>query len=574
MSRKRKNTTLLLKHKLLFVILSIVLLNSIFMSAIFINNQSVKTEVERLNLALEARDAYHLFLETTQEIGLIQYDLLTGNYTNSRLNDLEEAHVHTEELLVSIEDFLESDPSLTNYFSLLQSVDIEFQRISSEYLSQPPLGERAQIITTQASNAITGNLIDLERARTPIDEFFQEIRETHIQQVDERMTASSTFLVISTVVLTIVSFFIIYLFGKHLTNGVQKVFKRIDAYRNHDFTYQQNVSRKDEIGQIDQALIAMAGHMTDALQVNKVSSDQVSQIVNDVVTQAKQNQHVSLHVEEHTKELQNQIHQQLDHATSISAITEESATSSQTIQQSVSYIKEQTEGLNSFAVQGQSTLEEMKQSVQTTATETNQLSDSIKQVVSDMQNVVRFTEHIDKISEQTNLLALNASIEAARAGDAGKGFAVVANEIRLLSEQTQNFSKQIKETLHSSETKTTLFMEQFLSFNDIVQTIVHKSNEVATLFTSIHNQGVEIERNQQDINESVTEISLGLEEVASSTQELVEAASSILSKSNTIQTSTKEQTISSDHLLETMIRLEDTSQQLKESAAAFKLDEK
>ena len=51
----------------------------------------------------------------------------------------------------------------------------------------------------------------------------------------------------------------------------------------------------------------------------------MSQIVNDVVTQAKQNQHVSLHVEEHTKELQNQIHQQLDHATSISAITEESA---------------------------------------------------------------------------------------------------------------------------------------------------------------------------------------------------------------------------------------------------------
>ena len=36
---------------------------------------------------------------------------------------LEEAHVHTEELLVSIEDFLESDPSLTNYFSLLQSVN-------------------------------------------------------------------------------------------------------------------------------------------------------------------------------------------------------------------------------------------------------------------------------------------------------------------------------------------------------------------------------------------------------------------------------------------------------------------
>lgn len=71
--------------------------------------------------------------------------------------------------------------------------------------------------------------------------------------------------------------------------------------------------------------------------------------------------------------------------------------------------------------------------------QTNRTNDSVQQIY-------KATAFIASIAEETDLLSLNASIEAARAGENGKGFAVVAEQIKKLSEQSNQSSNEIEET--------------------------------------------------------------------------------------------------------------------------------
>lgn len=81
---------------------------------------------------------------------------------------------------------------------------------------------------------------------------------------------------------------------------------------------------------------------------------------------------------------------------------------------------------------------------------TNTLS-SFEKIRNHFDDIRHYLEDINRINAQTNLLALNATIEAARAGDAGRGFSVVADEVRALSQRTEEFNHRIAIKIEDTE---------------------------------------------------------------------------------------------------------------------------
>ena len=281
------------------------------------------------------------------------------------------------------------------------------------------------------------------------------------------------------------------------------------------------LGRHDEIGDLSRVTITLrdamkatiqeisqnAKRLLDASELLGTAADQtngtmdhvrmaVNQIVENSTEQAQNSQNTS----EHMRIMGENI-------TETSAEVELLDDNAASMQQSSEKAAETLNNLRNINVEVERIIGEVQE-------QTNRTNDSV-------QKIHEATAFITSIAEETNLLSLNASIEAARAGESGRGFGVVADQIKKLSEQSNESSKEIEETaktLSEDSAKAVeimqqmqeIIMNQSASMQDtqkVVEEVIAQIGSSMQSIRQIKESTGHLENSRNEVLQAVSELS-------------------------------------------------------------------
>lgn len=217
-------------------------------------------------------------------------------------------------------------------------------------------------------------------------------------------------------------------------------------------------------------------------------------------------------------------------------------------------IDQVSDGIYGQAMESQSEMKHLMTDMERISKSFDEFSVFIAKMNTTIRMIDEITSFINGISEQTNLLSLNAAIEAARAGEAGRGFSVVAESIRGLAEQSKGSSIKIKEVLDNitNDIQHINAMSEEVQ-GDIAQGISNVGITVTT-FAEISQRVIEmiemvkvVDTKSQEITRDKNEIVSGIEhssaiaeEIAATTETIVESTNELARSSQSIDELTGE----------------------------------
>ncbi|WP_300368330.1 methyl-accepting chemotaxis protein [Brachyspira sp.] len=198
-------------------------------------------------------------------------------------------------------------------------------------------------------------------------------------------------------------------------------------------------------------------------------------------------------LERDTIELQNKIIEEGENIEQIATAVEEMSKTIENIDAIISKATNKAKDLSLASVKS-------KEKMQATSMATGDLRNALG-------FISNFVSSIRNIAHQTNLLAMNAAIEAAHAGKYSSGFAVVAEEIRKLSEVSNEQADNANKVLQNIEEKIIITTNDLTESTEQFDILTKDVQEVTEIMDTVHISSVEQLKAINEIVDSITKIS-------------------------------------------------------------------
>jgi len=328
-------------------------------------------------------------------------------------------------------------------------------------------------------------------------------------------------------VLTLLALYLLLCLNASIRRSTAGIIQAAEGLRDGDLRVRMQVHGADDLAAIATALNTAVAQMRDSMQGVGREGQSLDETVRTLGSQAAG----SLRAVE---QQQAQMSQIATAATQMAATAQSVAQSCEQAAQEAGQTREIANQSNQRSARTSASMRELSERLAGSAQTLQKLRQQTEQIT-------RVVDVIKGIAEQTNLLALNAAIEAARAGEQGRGFAVVADEVRSLSQRTQNSTAEIAQTvgdLHKVVGQSVAEMEQAMhqaegdvgnvlamsaDLDGIVDSVQRVSDRLAQIATAAEQQAAtadEVSGNIQQVDEAASELLDGARMVSDACEQL------------------------------------------------------